>query len=61
MPIIDAKNLSLTLVTMYFWKYHHLRASLDSIGKRKLSPRYIEPFEILRRYRAVVFELALPP
>ena len=30
-------------------------------GKRgKLSPRYIGPFEILRRYKAVAYELALP-
>ena len=27
----------------------------------KLSPRYIGHFEILRRYRAVAYELALPP
>ena len=30
-------------------------------GKRgKLSPRYIRPFEILRRYGDVAYELALP-
>ena len=32
-----------------------------TFGKRgKLSPRYIGPFEILRRYEAVAYELALP-
>ena len=31
-------------------------------GKRgKLSPRYIGPFEILRRQGAIAYELALPP
>ena len=31
-------------------------------GKRgKLSPRYIRPFEILRRHGAVAYELALSP
>ena len=27
----------------------------------KLSPRYIGPFEILRRIRTLAYELALPP
>ena len=31
-------------------------------GQRgKLSPRYIGPFEILRRWRSIAYELALPP
>ena len=28
---------------------------------RKLSPRYISPFEILRRIGTLAYELALPP
>ena len=44
-----------------FLKISSLKGVMRFGKKGKLSPRYIGPFEILRHFRAVVYELALLP
>ncbi|XP_061345615.1 uncharacterized protein LOC133291375 [Gastrolobium bilobum] len=33
----------------------------SEIGGRKLSPRFIEPYQIIKRVRPVAYQLVLPP
>ena len=55
------RELEFNVSDHVFLKVSLLKGVMRFGKKRKLSPRYIGPFEILRRCGAVAYELALPP
>jgi len=58
---IRRRPLAFDVGEYVFLKVSPLKGSLQFGQKGKLTPRYIEPFEILQRIGPVAYRLALPP
>ncbi|TYK21801.1 pol protein [Cucumis melo var. makuwa] len=58
---VRCKDLEFEVGDMVFLKVAPLKGVLRFEKKGKLSPRFVEPFEILKRIGPVAYPLALPP
>ncbi|TYK22181.1 ty3-gypsy retrotransposon protein [Cucumis melo var. makuwa] len=58
---IRRKDLEFDVGDMVFLKVALVKGVLRFEKKRKLSPRFVEPFEILERIGPIAYRLALPP